>query len=139
MLNKMLPNHILLKISAAAVGGLLAVLILASLASQTLLQATRFPARSGYYAVFLTSGQVYFGSISREDEHRLVLNDVYYIQPKSGVAASPTSSDTDAALVKLGNEFHSPEDMMEINRAQVLFVEQLKTDGKVAKAMAASK
>jgi len=42
-------------------------------------------------------------------------------------------------LLKLGNEVHGPEDQMEINREHVVFIEKLKTDGKVAKAIAAYK
>jgi len=38
-------------------------------------------------------------------------------------------------LVKLGKELHGPADDMEISRAQILFFENLKNDGEVAKAI----
>jgi hypothetical protein len=86
--------------------------------------------RSGVYAIFLTNNQVYFGHIDAESGKTLVLKQIYYIQPvKSG------DQPNDISLLKLGNELHGPEDMMEINRDQILFIEKLRPDGKVAKAI----
>ena len=42
---------------------------------------------------------------------------------------------TELSLVKLGNELHSPEDRMMINKDQVVFVEDLKNDSKVTDAI----
>jgi hypothetical protein len=42
-------------------------------------------------------------------------------------------------LVKLGNELHGPVDEMHISKAQILFYEDLKTDGQVVKAIQAYK
>ena len=109
---------------------LLCVLIVAPVCSRALMRLAFYPARLGSYAVFLTNGQVYFGTMAGEDESRVVLRDIYYVQTKNGNA-----SGTDASLVKLGNEFHGPEDRMEISRPQILFIEPLKTDGTVAKAI----
>jgi hypothetical protein len=113
-------------------GGLFVVLVLAALtANALLLLAAKPPVRSGHYAVFLTNGQAYFGNISAEDENQLVLKDIFYIQknPEAG------QSSGDVTLLKLGNELHGPEDMMEINKDHILFIELLKPDGKVAKAI----
>jgi ABC-type Zn uptake system ZnuABC Zn-binding protein ZnuA len=38
-------------------------------------------------------------------------------------------------LIKLGSEVHGPEDAMMIAKAQVLFYENLKPDGKVAQSI----
>ncbi len=85
---------------------------------------------TGLQAVFLTNGQVYFGTIDRMDRGAIHLSGIYYIQRNE-----QDKTQNDISLTKLGNELHGPEDWMDINRAQVLFIEQLKTDGRVAKAI----
>lgn len=115
-----------------------AILVAALVISAALIQgiilhtSSTTGARTGLYAVFLTNNQVYFGRIDKESSEKLWLKNIYYIQPaKEGDKAD------DISLLKLGNELHGPEDMMEINRGQVMFVEKLKDDGKVAKAIQA--
>lgn len=90
-----------------------------------------------YQAVFLTNGQVYFGKLKNISGDYLVLTDIYYLQTNGGgtTDAEATTTETQAQLVKLGNELHGPEDEMQINNQQVLFWENLKTDGKVAEAI----
>ena len=90
-----------------------------------------------YQAVFLASGQVYFGKLDSLNGQYSRLTDVFYIQATEAEenAQNPQNSDvntTDLQLIKLGNEVHGPEDEMLINRDQILFVENLKTDGRVS-------
>ena len=92
-----------------------------------------------YQAVFLTNGQVYFGKVSKVDSSYVKITDIYYLQVQQAVQPKD-SKDTSAAnqqvsLAKLGGELHGPEDVMYVSRQQVLFWENLKTDGKVAKAI----
>lgn len=90
-----------------------------------------------YQAVFLTSGQVYFGKLVVVDGSYMKLSDVFYIQTSSS-STTVQSTDTNASdmkLIKLGNEIHGPKDAMVISRDQVLFFENLKTDGKVAQTI----
>lgn len=99
---------------------------------------------SRYQAIFFTNGQVYFGKLSTLNDRYLKLTDVYYLQTKTstGSETNPqeTSSDkTDVQLIKLGEEIHGPEDEMVLSRDQVLFYENLKTDGKVAQSIEAYK
>jgi hypothetical protein len=92
-----------------------------------------------YQAVFLTNGQVYFGKLQTINNDYLVLNNIYYLQVQQSVQDGKTTTTTDqnqAQLVKLGNELHGPEDQMQISSKQVLFWENLKTDGKVAQSIA---
>jgi hypothetical protein len=95
-------------------------------------------------AVFLTNGQVYFGKISSIGKDFIDLRGIYYlnvnqqVQPdQKGNAASAAAkqSQNSITLVKLGCELHGPSDQMLINRDQVTFWENLKTDGQVAKAI----
>lgn len=94
---------------------------------------------SGYDAVFLTNGQVYFGKLSNANGDYPVLTDIYYLQvgPQqgSGSSAEASSSQQSISLVKLGNELHGPVDEMHISRSQVLFYEELKSEGQVVKAI----
>ena len=88
-----------------------------------------------YQAVFLVSGQVYFGRLEEVNDQYVRLREVFYIQ--SGSTASTdgenpeSSQDANMRLIKLGDEVHAPEDAMVINRDQVLFFENLKPNGRV--------
>lgn len=117
--------------------GLLLLLTAALFASSLLLRATPLSfGRAGDYAVFLANGQVYFGSLDRETEQAVVLRDIYYLKATRPVVTQDALQATDdTSLVKLGNELHGPEDRMEINRAHILFIEKLRADGTVAKAI----
>ncbi len=90
-----------------------------------------------YQAVFLTNGQVYFGKVSKVDNSYVKLTDIYYLQVQQQVQPkdSSTTQQPQVSLAKLGGELHGPEDVMYISRQQVLFWENLKGDGKVAKAI----
>ncbi|HPN15423.1 MAG TPA: hypothetical protein PLF71_04940 [bacterium] len=90
----------------------------------------------GRQAVFLTNGQVYFGVVQSKDSGQIVLSDIYYLQSdRAANNAANLESQQDIKLIKLGNELHGPEDRMEINRQHVLFIEDLKSDSKVVKAI----
>jgi len=90
-------------------------------------------------AVFLNTGQVYFGNIKSLNNRYLVLTNIYYLQT-SGSNGSTTSSSannsSNVQLVKLGCELHEPLDQMIINRDQITFWENLGEGGQVAKAVA---
>jgi hypothetical protein len=90
-----------------------------------------------YQAVFLTNGQVYFGKVAGITNDYVNLGNIYYLnsQQQPDAAAKTTTQQTNFSLVKLGCELHGPADQMVINRDQVSFWENLKSDGKVAKAI----
>jgi len=118
---------------------LCAVLIISAVFANLIVQNLQpGTSRAGVYGVFLANGQVYFGTITSETKEKLMLKNIYYIQLKNGQnGQTDTSAQSDVSLLKLGNELHGPEDAMEINQSAVLFLEKLKSDGKVAKAIAA--
>jgi hypothetical protein len=88
-------------------------------------------------AVFLNTGQVYFGNVSSLNSKYFVLTNIYYLQTSNGSNASTTdTSNTNVSLVKLGCEWHEPLDKMVINSDQVTFWENLGDNGQVAKAVA---
>jgi len=90
-------------------------------------------------AVFLNTGQVYFGNITTLNNNYVVLTNIFYLQTASngsGSSASSSTSNSNVTLVKLGCELHRPYDQMVINRSQVTFWENLQSDGQVATAVA---
>lgn len=103
-------------------------------------EESKYVATDKMQAVFLNGGQVYFGKIRALNNKYVGLTDIYYlrvnqqVQPKEGEQAQQ-----DISLVKLGCELHGPQDQMLINREQVVFWENLKDDGQVAKAVDAYK
>ncbi len=91
-------------------------------------------------AVFLNTGQVYFGHIKSLNSKYFVVTDIYYLQSTnsgSSSSASSANSASNVTLVKLGCELHEPYDQMVINSDQVTFWENLQDNGQVAKAVAA--
>jgi len=112
--------------------------------SEAMMAPSATSGASGYQAVFLTNGQVYFGKISNPDGDYVTLDNIFYLQvgPQQGsgtTGASASSSQQSISLVKLGNELHGPVDEMHISRSQILFYEDLKSDGQVVKAIEAYK
>ncbi len=97
---------------------------------------------SKYQAVFFTNGQVYFGKLRDYNTGYFKLTDIFYLQTQSTGTATdsenPQKTSTDqnnVQLIKLGEEIHGPEDAMVISKDQVLFYENLKADGKVARSI----
>ncbi len=105
--------------------------------------ATEQQASSGYQAVFLTNGQVYFGKLSGMTASYATLKDIYYLQVSTPPATDASSLNQQQApqqqqqlsLVKLGEELHGPIDEMRINRDQILFYEDMKEEGRVMTAI----
>jgi len=91
-----------------------------------------------YQALFLSNGQVYFCKLAQVDASYVKCTDIYYLQVQQQVQPTDknSSQSPQVSLAKLGGELHGPEDMMYVSRSQVLFWENLKNDGKVAKAIA---
>jgi hypothetical protein len=97
---------------------------------------------SGYQAVFLTNGQVYFGKVSGSWCRYVTLTDIYYLQLSKSLQDQSQAANADQqslTLVKLGKEIHGPVDTMKINRQQVLFIEDLGVDSKVVQAIQQNK
>lgn len=80
-------------------------------------------------AVFLSNGQVYFGYLESEDRDYLVLRDIYYLR------SVESANEGKISLVKLGSEVYGPEDWMTINREHVLYLEDMRTNSKIAEAI----
>jgi hypothetical protein len=97
--------------------------------SQVRASTTQFA--TPYQAVLLTNGSVYFGHLDGYGGHDPVLRDVYYVVSQ----ANPDTKQVNNVLVKRGKELHEP-DRMYLNPTQVLFVEPVGVNSKVAKLIA---
>ncbi len=98
--------------------------------------------QDGYYAIFLSNGQVYFGKVTATNAEYTTLEDIYYLQVSEAlqqVATAGQQPQSQLSLVKLGNELHGPKDFMQVNNTHIIFTEELKTDGKVVEAITSYK
>lgn len=91
-----------------------------------------------YQAVFFEGGQVYFGQLEETNDRYLTLTNVFYIQSSEStdqdvsVENPDQVTDSSMQLIKRGEEVFGPEDAMIINRDQVMFIENLKSDSRVS-------
>jgi hypothetical protein len=91
---------------------------------------------SSYQAVFLANNQVYFGKLTNTLFRYPVLKDVYYLRVAQDLQPqNPNTPSSQIQLVKLGSEIHGPTAEMKINRDQILFIENLKNDSQIVKAI----
>lgn len=84
-----------------------------------------------YQAVLLGNNSVYFGKLSGYGTTNPVLTDVFYIVTQTDQQTKQVKN----ILVKRGKELHGP-DRMYLNPGQIVFVEPVGTDSKVAQLIA---
>ena len=84
-----------------------------------------------YQAVLLTNGSVYFGHMQNYGSSHPVLTDVFYVVSQT----DPETKQVKSSLVKRGKEMHEP-DRMYLNPSQIVFVETVGTNSKVAQLIA---
>lgn len=89
---------------------------------------------TGYQAVLLTNGAVYFGHLQGYGTAQPVLAEVYYIATQT----NPETKQSSNVLIKRGKELHEP-DRMYLNPQQILFVEPVGPNSKVAQLIAQAK
>lgn len=103
--------------------------------------ATDTVAQPKWYAVKLVTGEVYYGQISDIAADPIIISSVYYNYDQLSPSTSPEQENEkkketgSLRLVKRGKETHGPEGTMNIVRSQVIYMEPLKEDSKVLKAI----
>lgn len=133
--NKSELSRILLVLLVAAVA-ILIVAVAVVVATGNVKSEDKYVDTSKLQAVFLNTGQVYFGNIASLNNKYFVLTNIYYLQSSNnGSSGSSNNSSGNVTLVKLGCELHEPYDQMVINADQVTFWENLQDNGQVAKAV----
>ncbi|TRZ83738.1 hypothetical protein D4R86_00220 [bacterium] len=87
--------------------------------------------KTPYHAVFLRTGDMYFGKLSRFP--KLTLSDVWFLQ------VSNQEDQTGFNLVKFSNAMFGPKDKMEINRENVVWISKLADNSQVVSFILQSK
>ena len=93
------------------------------------------PVKQIWYSVKLANSEVYYGQIANVASDPVVLNNVYYDYDQGKTDGKNAAETSNLRLVKRGNETYGPSGVMNIVRSQVLFMEPLKADSKVLKAI----
>lgn len=88
-------------------------------------------------AVFLTTGQVYFGYIDDVDSEIVTLRDVYYMKTTEAMAMAKGEANK-ISLIKLGSEPYRPEGTLKINRSQILYFQNISSESRINTAIDAS-
>ena len=83
-----------------------------------------------YYAVYLKTGDMYFGRLLRFP--KLTLSDVWFFQTSVGEQGG-------VDLIKFSNAMFGPKDKMEINRENVVWISKLRDDSQVVTFILQSK
>jgi len=81
--------------------------------------------KNPYYAVYLQTGDMYFGKLSRFP--KLTLSDVWFLQ--RNIQEEQGGFD----LIKFSNTMFGPKDKMEINRENVVWISKLRDESDVVK------
>ncbi len=84
-----------------------------------------------HQVVALTDDRAFFGKITKFSDQYIVLEDVFYLD-EDGEASSTSA----AQLIKRGCEAWRPTDRMVIYRSNILFWENIDSEGQVAKIIA---
>lgn len=79
-----------------------------------------------YSAVYLNTGDIYFGKLSRFP--RMTLRDVWFLQKGNDAQSG-------FGLSKFENAFWGPQDELIVNDESVIWVTELKTDSEVVQAI----
>jgi hypothetical protein len=87
-----------------------------------------------YQAVFLANGQVFFGKLESIQSGFFIFKDVFYVQRQ----VDPEKKEAKNVLLKRGSEWHGPE-TMRINLHQVVIIEPVAPDSRVAQLIKESK
>lgn len=80
-----------------------------------------------YQTVVLSNGAVFYGKLTGYGTGRPMMTDVFYIVSKT----DPNTKQVSNILVKRGKELHGP-DRMYLNANQIIYVEPVGPDSKVA-------
>ena len=88
--------------------------------------------KNSYSVVFLRTGDMYFGKLSRFP--KLTLSDVWFLQ-----VTAQEDQQAGFNLAKFSNAVFGPKDKMEINRENVVWISKLADDSQVVSFILQSK
>ncbi len=102
---------------------LLVLVVILSIALGIILYWQKVGFERPYYAVYLNTGDLYFGRFSYFSKS--FLSDVYYFQ------RNPEDSQNPLSVLKLENSFWGPEDKIYINSDAIVWKTKLRKDGEL--------
>ena len=89
------------------------------------------------YAVAMTNGSLFFGSISGQDANNLYLKDIYYFKRlDTPNPADPKTARPNLSLVAQVDDFYGPQDEISLNREHVIYYQPLDEDSRVNQLVA---
>ena len=88
-----------------------------------------------WYAIKLINDEIYHGQISNIAADPVVVNNVYYDYDQLKSADNQPKEGNNLRLIKRGQEKHGPAGTMDIVRTQIIYMEPLKNDSKVLRAI----
>jgi hypothetical protein len=97
--------------------------------------------RSSYYAVFLNNKEAFVGHITDVSTDNISMADLFYLtfDPPKDAAGNPIANanpnDYKPALKKLGQEVWGPKDFVRINRQNMEYYTELRSDSPIVKAI----
>ncbi|MDP3015022.1 MAG: hypothetical protein Q8N28_01245 [bacterium] len=102
---------------------LLAIVIILLIALGAVVYWQRSGFEKSYWAVYLDTGDLYFGKLSSFP--KLSLSDVWFLQ------RNPQDTQNPLSLTKFGNAFWGPEDKIYLNEKSVAWKTKLREDSQV--------
>ncbi|OQA39177.1 MAG: hypothetical protein BWY51_00433 [Parcubacteria group bacterium ADurb.Bin316] len=88
-----------------------------------------------WYAVKLQNGEMYYGQIDNTAADPVIIKNVYYDYDMLNKTDKETGAAGNLRLVKKGKETYGPSGVMEVVRSNVVYMDILKEDSKVLKAI----
>jgi hypothetical protein len=88
-----------------------------------------------WYAVKLINGEIFYGQIGNTSADPIVMEKVYYNYGQLKDKTQEANPSGNLRLVKRGKETHGPSGIMEIVRAQIVYMEPMKEDSRVLQAI----
>ena len=92
---------------------------------------------SKYQAIYLSSGQMYFGKLQNTGGDFLIIKSPYIAQSVDANADTKTATSSQATLVKVSSQVYGPDDSIAVKSSQVTFWQNLRDDSKVSQAIKA--
>lgn len=106
---------------------LVVVLVLALVLVGVIVKQIWFSGTPSYYAVYLRTGELYFGKLSFFPSFKL--SNVYLLQLNSQNSQNPVS------IQKLSNIFWGPEDYLKINKDEVVWYTKISPQSQLVSFM----
>ncbi len=88
-----------------------------------------------WYMVKLTDGEIFYGQIKDTASDPVIINNVYYDYDQLNGEEGKKEKSNNLRLVKRGKETYGPDGTIHIIRDQILYMEPLREDSKVLRAI----